>query len=59
VAVQIAQRSRGRRLEVQIAGWQDALLAAAPEVGLREKLRGFEMGLRLARESGGASVRAS
>ncbi len=47
IAFQVARRSPGRRLEAQIAGWQHALLTAARVVGLREKLRGYEMGLRL------------
>ena len=55
VALKVARRSPGRRLEARIAGWQHALLAAAPEVGLREKLRGYEMGLRLAPEAGSTS----
>lgn len=65
VALQVTRHSPGRRLEGKIAGWQDALLAAAPEVGLREKLRGFEMGLRLSPATGaavgasGASAQAS
>lgn len=65
VELQTARRSPGRRLEARIAGWQHALLVAAPEVGLREKLRGLEMGLRLAPATGatvgasGAGARAS
>lgn len=48
VVAQVERRSPGRRLEAQIAGWQRALLEAAPAVGLREKLTGYQMGLRLA-----------
>lgn len=48
VVTAVERRSPGRRLEAQIAGWQRALLEATPEVGLRVKLTGCQMGLRLA-----------
>lgn len=46
VTGQVARRSPGRRLEVEIAGWQNGLLTAAPGVGLRVKLTHYQMGLR-------------